>query len=82
MKPFSEGVRLCTRNSLPPKLAEIAPPVYAAWGELLADALLIPLYFYVSKHLVAPRVEGWYDNVMNVTYSKDLAVGISQEPKP
>jgi hypothetical protein len=28
---------------------------------------LIPLYFYVSKHLVATRVEGWYDNVMNVT---------------
>jgi oligopeptide transport system substrate-binding protein len=54
----------------------------AAERQLLADAPLIPLYFYVSKHLVAPRVEGWYDNVMNVTYSKDLAVGISQEPKP
>ena len=35
---------------------------------------LIPLYFYVSKHLVAPRVEGWYDNVMNVTYTKDLSL--------
>jgi oligopeptide transport system substrate-binding protein len=32
------------------------------------------LYFYVSKHLVAPRVSGWYDNVMNVTYSRDLGI--------
>ena len=42
--------------------------------QLLADVPLIPLYFYVSKHLVAPRVHGWYDTVMNVTYSKDLSL--------
>jgi oligopeptide transport system substrate-binding protein len=42
--------------------------------QLLADVPLIPLYFYVSKHLVAARVNGWYDNVMNVTYSKDLSL--------
>jgi len=42
--------------------------------ELLTDVPLVPLYFYVSKHLVAPRVRGWYDNVMNVTYSKDLSL--------
>ena len=46
----------------------------AAERQLLADVPLIPLYFYVSKHLVAPRVEDWYDNVMNVTYSKDIAL--------
>ena len=39
---------------------------------MLRDHPLIPLYFYVSKHLVKPEVEGWYDNVMNVVYSKDL----------
>ena len=39
---------------------------------MLADMPLIPLYFYVNKHLVAPRVDGWYDNVMNVVYTKDL----------
>ena len=43
---------------------------------------LIPLYFYVSKHLVAPRVEGWYDNVMNVTYSKDLSLALAKEREP
>jgi oligopeptide transport system substrate-binding protein len=41
---------------------------------MLVDVPLIPLFFYVSKHLVAPRVVGWYDNVMNVTYSKDVAL--------
>jgi len=46
----------------------------AAERQLLQDVPLIPLYFYVSKHLVAPRVQGWYDNVMNVTYSKDLSL--------
>ncbi|HTV51096.1 MAG TPA: peptide ABC transporter substrate-binding protein [Steroidobacteraceae bacterium] len=38
----------------------------------LRDHPLIPIYFYVNKHLVKPRVHGWYDNVLNVVYSKDL----------
>jgi len=42
---------------------------------MLADHPLMPLYFYVNKHLVKPQVLGWYDNVMNVVYSKDLALG-------
>jgi oligopeptide transport system substrate-binding protein len=40
---------------------------------MLADQPLIPLYFYVSKHLVNAHVRGWRDNVMNVVYSKNLA---------
>jgi oligopeptide transport system substrate-binding protein len=40
----------------------------------LRDHPLIPLYFYVNKHLVKPEVDGWYDNVMNVVYSKDLGL--------
>jgi oligopeptide transport system substrate-binding protein len=39
---------------------------------MLADHPLIPLYFYVNKHLVKPELKGWYDNVMNVVYSQDL----------
>lgn len=53
---------------------ERAALLAAAERQLLDDVPLVPLYFYVSKHLVAPRVTGWYDNVMNVTYSKDLSV--------
>jgi oligopeptide transport system substrate-binding protein len=45
-----------------------------AEGVMLRDHPLLPLYFYVSKHLVKPEVRGWYDNVMNVVYSKDLAL--------
>jgi oligopeptide transport system substrate-binding protein len=41
---------------------------------MLHDHALLPLYFYVSKHLVKPEVQGWYDNVMNVVYSKDLSL--------
>ena len=41
----------------------------------LADHPVLPLYFYVNKHLVKPWVRGWTDNVMNVAYSKDLALG-------
>ena len=39
---------------------------------MLADHPLLPIYFYVNKHLIKPRVRGWTDNVMNVQYSKDL----------
>ncbi|HEX7417733.1 MAG TPA: peptide ABC transporter substrate-binding protein, partial [Steroidobacteraceae bacterium] len=44
----------------------------AAERKMLADHPLVPLYFYVNKHLVSPRLHGWYDNVMNVVYSRDL----------
>ena len=48
----------------------------------LRDHPLIPLYFYVNKHLVKPEVQGWYDNVMNVVYSKDLALKGGAAPAP
>jgi oligopeptide transport system substrate-binding protein len=41
---------------------------------MLADHPVIPLYFYVNKHLVKPELVGWYDNVMNVVYSQDLSL--------
>ena len=41
---------------------------------LLEQHPLIPIYFYVNKHLVSPRVSGWYDNVMNVVYTRDLTL--------
>ena len=40
----------------------------------LRDHPLLPIYFYANSHLVKPEVSGWYDNVMNVVYSKDLAL--------
>lgn len=41
---------------------------------LLADHPVIPLYFFVSKHLVSPEVEGWGDNVLNYHYSQHLSL--------
>ena len=40
---------------------------------MLADQPLIPLFFYVSKHLVDAHIHGWQDNAMNIVYSKSLA---------
>lgn len=41
---------------------------------MLDDQPVIPLFFYVNKHLVKPRVLGYRDNVLNVLYSKDLGL--------
>ena len=41
---------------------------------LLADHPVIPIYFFVSKHLVSPRVGGWGDNVLDYHYSQHLTL--------
>ncbi|MDH3907841.1 MAG: peptide ABC transporter substrate-binding protein [Gammaproteobacteria bacterium] len=46
---------------------------------LLADHVVIPLYFYVSKHLVKPEVEGWQDNILNYHYSQHLSLGAAEQ---
>jgi len=44
---------------------------------LLADHPVIPLYFFVSKHLVSPDVVGWGDNVLDYHYSQHLSLALS-----
>ena len=41
---------------------------------LLEDHALIPLYFYVTQHLVSPQVVGWEDNVLDYHYSRHLSL--------
>ena len=41
---------------------------------MLADHPVIPIYFYVSKHLVSPHVDGWGDNVLDYHYSQHLSL--------
>ncbi len=41
---------------------------------MLNDLPIIPLYFYVSKHLVKPWVDGFVPNVMDHHYSKNLSI--------
>ena len=45
---------------------------------LLADHAVIPLYFYVSKHLVKPGVRGWEDNILNYHYSQHLSLDAAE----
>ncbi len=41
---------------------------------VLAELPVLPIYTYVSKHLVKPWVAGWQDNAYDYHYSKDLQV--------
>lgn len=41
---------------------------------VLSDLPVLPIYIYVSKHLVKPWVAGWEDNSYDYHYSKDLQV--------
>ena len=41
---------------------------------LLNEAPIMPVYFYVSKHLVKPWVGGFEPNIMDHVYTKDLYI--------
>jgi oligopeptide transport system substrate-binding protein len=53
-----------------------------AEGVLLADHAVIPLYFYVSKHLVSPELRGWEDNVLDYHYSQHLSLAPADAAAP
>ena len=42
--------------------------------EMLSDYPLIPMYFYVSKHLVKPYVVGFRPNIMDRNYSRHYRI--------
>lgn len=46
--------------------------------QLLTDHAVIPLYFYVGKHLVRPEVRGWQDNTLNYHYSQHLSLDMPE----
>ncbi|MDT8320536.1 MAG: ABC transporter substrate-binding protein, partial [Xanthomonadales bacterium] len=41
---------------------------------IMQDMPLIPIYYYVSRHLVSPRVSGFVDNVRDVHLSRYLTL--------
>jgi oligopeptide transport system substrate-binding protein len=40
---------------------------------VLSHHPVIPIYFYVSKHMINPRIQGWGDNVLDYHYSQYLS---------
>ncbi|MEZ5463981.1 MAG: peptide ABC transporter substrate-binding protein [Lysobacteraceae bacterium] len=57
-------------DSLPIRSAKLAD----AERQLLDAHAILPLYFYTSKHLVAPRVKGWRDNPLDHHLSRWLSL--------
>lgn len=49
-----------------------AQALAAAERQIQSEWPVVPVYWYVSKHLVRPRVRGWQDNLLDWHYSKDL----------
>lgn len=45
-----------------------------AEAQLMQDMTVIPLYYYVSRHLVSPGITGFSENVRDVHLSRYLDV--------
>jgi oligopeptide transport system substrate-binding protein len=45
-----------------------------AEAQLMGDMPVIPLYYYVSRHLVRPRISGYSENVRDIHLSRYLGV--------
>ena len=48
---------------------------------VLRDHPVIPIYFYINKHLVRPDVSGWNDNVLDIHLSRYLRLGQEGVPQ-
>ena len=46
---------------------------------LMRDMPVIPLYYYVSRHLVKPRVRGFHDNLRDIHLSRYLSIDARQQ---
>lgn len=65
---------LLAQASREPNASRRAELFAQAEQRALDEMPFIPIYWYVSKHLVKSRVQGWYDNLLDYHYSKDLHV--------
>jgi len=49
---------------------------------ILADQVILPVYVYVSKRLVDPRLKGWEENVMDYHLTRYMYLLRAREPAP
>jgi ABC-type oligopeptide transport system substrate-binding subunit len=64
--------RLMAQASLTADPAARAKLLEQAETILLREVPVLPLYFYVSKSLVSPKISGWVDNPFDVHSMRDL----------
>ena len=65
---------LLAAASAEPDVALRAQRLQEAERVLLADQPLMPLYFYVTKRMVKPWVEGYEGNIMDHIYTRHLRI--------
>ena len=70
---------LLEQASRSPDMAERRRLLEQAERMVLDDLPVLPIYTYVSKHLVKPWVAGWQDNAYDYHYAKDLRVLAHEE---
>lgn len=68
----AEYDRLLARAAVEPDPARRADLMHEAERQLLDDLPVIPIYFYVTKHLIAPQVVGWQGNIMDHHHTRNL----------
>ena len=66
--------RLVKQAEVTPEPAARAELMQRAERLMLSQMPIIPIYFYTTQHLVAARVRGWVDNVMDVHPTRYLSI--------
>ncbi len=65
---------LLDRAALEPDMQKRAALMEAAERLMLEEQPIIPIYFYVSKHLIKPWVGGFEPNIMDHHYTKNFHI--------
>jgi oligopeptide transport system substrate-binding protein len=63
-----------------PDVAKRAELMARAEAVMLRDATVAPIFFYVNKNLVSPRVTGWVDNIIDHHRARYLCLEDSPRP--
>jgi peptide/nickel transport system substrate-binding protein/oligopeptide transport system substrate-binding protein len=66
--------RILARAIAEPDVQQRQMLMRQAEAQLIADMPILPLYFYVTRSLVAERIAGWEDNISNVHPSRTLRI--------